>query len=157
MKRSLTLFLIFLAGFSNAQAQRVEFAYLSMDEALQAARDQEKVVVVYYYDESAGGYDAFAHLWDDPMVGQFVGDLAVAVAIDAASEEGDAFRNHYERRRKGDITAPGIYFFSDTGRSVGALHGDLEGERGVGRMMMMLGATTYVQKQKGGRRPSRRR
>ena len=124
---------------------------------MNAAREQEKVVIAYYYDDATGGFEAYAHLWDDPMIGRFVGDLAVAIAIDAGSEEGAAFHEHVRRRLESESIAPGIYFFSYAGRSLGALHGDLAGLEGVGRVMMMLGMAEYASGESKGRRPYRTR
>ena len=145
--------MLMLAGVSMAQG--VVFSYSSIAEGLEEARENDRVVIAYLFDESAGGFEAYSHLWSDPMIGRFAGDMAVAVAIDVAGDEGEAFRRHVRRRNKGDDVAPGIYFFSATGRSLGALHGDLSGVEGVGRVMMMLGVADYASGESKGRRGRR--
>lgn len=150
-------FLLLIAGFglsSVAFSQGVDFSFTAIEDGFDAAREQEKLVIVYYYADDELGTAAYAHIWEDPLVTRFANDLAVPVAINENSEEGDAFAKQLrKRRKKSERTAPGIYFFSDRGRSLGALHGDLSGEEGVGRFLMMLGAAEYALDQKEDRRP----
>ncbi len=103
------------------------------------------MLLVYFYDPASGTADDYNHIWRDPLVTRFVDKLAVTVVISADSESGAAFMERRRRsRRKPDLREPGIYFFSETGRSLGVLRGNLAGEEGIGQLMMMLGAADYA-------------
>ena len=128
-----------------AQAQDPFFVYDTFEEGLNAAQDQDRLVLVYFFDEESGSADAYNHIWSDPLVTRFVDELAVPVVISSGSEAGEAFAERKtRRRRKTEPRTPGIYFFSETGRTLGVLRGTLEGQQGIGQMMLMLGAADYA-------------
>lgn len=131
---------------TSAFAQESFFQFSSLEEGVAAAKDQDKMVMVYYFDETSSTADAYNHIWNDPLVVRFVDKLAIPVVISSASEAGEAFvkRKKKRRRSKSDPTEPGIYFFSETGRTLGVLRGALEGQEGVGQMMLMMGAAEYA-------------
>ncbi len=135
-----------LFGFATpAQAQDAFFEFSTFDEGREAARDRESMLLVYFYDPESGSADDYNHIWRDPLVTRFVDKLAVTVVISADSEAGAAFMERRRRgRRKPELRAPGIYFFAETGRSLGVLRGNLAGEEGIGQMMLMLGAADYA-------------
>ena len=111
----------------------------------------------YYFDEEAGTADAYNHIWSDPLVTRFVDKLAVTAVIGSASEAGVAFAEPKRKRRKAEAKSPGIYFFSETGRSLGVLRGALDGQEGIGQVMLMLGAADYARNESQDRKPRRYR
>ena len=152
-----SLIALCLAVTGVVQAQGVVFAYSSIEEGLEAAREQGKLAIVYFFDNTVPGGDAYASIWNDPLITRFVPNHAVTIAIDANSEDGAAFNERAKKRLKGESTYPGIYFFTKTGRSLGVLHGNLQGQEGVGRVMMMLGAAEHASSEPQGRERYRRR
>lgn len=135
--------LILVAGAPDlARAQDVFFDYSTFEEGIDAARAKDRLLLVYFYDAAAGTADDYNHIWADPLVQRFVDKLAVPVVISSDTEAGAAFMDR--RRRAPEVREPGIYFFSKTGRSLGALRGNLAGEEGIGQMMLMLGAADYA-------------
>ena len=131
---------------SSAFAQDAFFLHSNLEDGSAAAKEQDKFVMVYYYDAESGSADAYNHIWSDPLVARFVDKLAVPVVISSDSEAGETFagRKKKRRRSKSDPTEPGIYFFSETGRTLGVLRGALDGQEGIGQMMLMLGAAEYA-------------
>ena len=131
---------------SPGYAQDAFFLHSNLEDGAAAAKEQDKLVMVYYYDAENGSADAYNHIWSDPLVARFVDKLAVPVVISSDSEAGEAFagRKKKWRRSKSNPTDPGIYFFSDTGRTLGVLRGALDGQEGIGQMMLMLGAADYA-------------
>ncbi len=127
-----------------AVSQETRFDYMVMEEGLDAAREENKIVLVYLYGEEGGGFEAYDAIWEHPLVDYFIEDMTVMVAINQASEEGDDFVRHLERRLRVDAGAPGIYFFSDTGRSLGNIQGPLDTAEAPGRVLMALGAADYA-------------
>ncbi len=130
---------------SPAMAQESFFEFASFEEGLEVAKEQDKLVLVYFFDEEDSSADAYNHIWRDPLVTRFVDKLAVSVVISSASEAGEAFAyRNTRRKRKISPREPGIYFFSERGRTLGVLRGALDGQEGIGQMMLMLGAVDYA-------------
>ena len=125
-------------------AQNSPFEFTALEEGLEAARESEQIVLVYLYDEEGGGISAYNRIWADPLVDHYTKDLTVMIAIDAESEEGEAFVKHQKKRLGVKANAPGVYFFSETGRSLGNVQGSLASPEAPGRILMALGAATYA-------------
>ncbi|MEM8484162.1 MAG: hypothetical protein AAF564_01375 [Bacteroidota bacterium] len=126
-------------------AQDSFFEYGTAAEGFEAAKEDDKVVVLYYFDSESEGSVDYNHIWSDPLVTRFVDKLAVPVSIASGTEAEEALQNlKRKRRRKADPYTPGIYFFSSTGRTLGVLRGDLDGQEGIGQFMLMLGAADYA-------------
>lgn len=142
---SLTAAALLVFTVPVVQAQDVFFDYANLEEGAEVAKEADKFMLVYFFDPSSDSANVYDHIWRDPMVNRFVDKLAVPVSISMDSEAGQAFKARKKRgRRKAQDRAPGIYFLSETGRTLGVLRGALEGEEGIGQMMLMLGAAEYA-------------
>ena len=145
MRKFLYALLLALAlAIQPAMSQDLPFEYVALKEGLDAARDAEKMAIVYLYSEESGGLSAYDAIWDHELVDYHTNDLGVVVAIDGDSEEGTEFVRHLKKRLKTEASAPGVYFFSDTGRLLGSVKGQLEGPEAPGRILLALGAASYA-------------
>ena len=145
MRKFLYAMLLALAlAVQPAMSQDLAFEYTTLKEGLDAARDAEKIAIVYLYSEEGGGLSAYDTIWDNELVNHYTQTLGVVVAINADAEEGDEFVRHLKKRLKIEATSPGVYFFSDTGRSLGNVKGALDTPEAPGRVLMALGAADYA-------------
>lgn len=126
-------------------AQDMVFDYATLQDGLDAARESDKLVMVFLHSEANGGIGAYDAIWAHPLTRHYIDDMVTKVAIDAASEEGEEFVRHLKRRLKVDAANPGIYFFSNTGRSLINVQGPLTGSEAPGRVLLALGAADYAQ------------
>lgn len=152
----LTFTLIFIV--TTPVYAQVEVEELTFKESLKLAEEQDKIVILHFY-QSQG--DEYRHLFQDPLVASHLNELAVTTQFAASSEAGEAFAKPKRKRRRAkkssEVREPGIYFFTAKGRLIGVLTGPLAGDEGVGKMMMMLGATQYAKHENKSRRHSYRR
>ena len=125
-------------------AQDFSFEYTTLKDGLDAAKESDKIAMVYLYSAEHGGLDAYKHIWSHDLVQHYTEEFGVPVAIDADTDEGKEFIRHLKRRLKVDANSPGIYFFSDTGRSLGNIQGTLAGAEAPGLVLMTLGAADYA-------------
>ena len=139
-----SLALLLAVVFNPLAAQDADFEYITLKEGLDAAKENDKVVMVYLYSAENGGLDAYENIWAHPLVSHYSEEFGVLVAIDSDTEEGDDFIRHLKKRLKVDADSPGIYFFSNTGRSLGNIQGPLTGSEAPGRVLMALGAADYA-------------
>ena len=145
MKKFLYALLLALAlAIQPAMSQDLAFEYTTLKGGLDAAREGEKLAIVYLYSEQGGGLSAYDTIWDHDLVNQFTREYGVLVAINADTEGGDEFIRHLKKRLKTEATAPGVYFFSDTGRLLGNVKGTLDGPDAPGQILMALGAANYA-------------
>ena len=139
------LVVLLLVPAAPALAQQAFFEFSTAEDGFEAAKEREKLVVLYYYQEEGEGAVQYNHIWSDPLVNRFVDKLAVPVSVAVGTEAEEALQQlKRKRRRKADPYTPGIYFFSSTGRTLGVLRGELDGQEGVGQFMLMLGAADYA-------------
>ena len=92
-----------------------------------------------------------------PLLFDRIERIAHPTDLGSASEAGVAFAEPKRKRRKAEAKSPGIYFFSETGRSLGVLRGALDGQEGIGQVMLMLGAADYARNESQDRKPRRYR
>lgn len=145
MKKFFYALLLALAlAIQPAMSQDIIFEYTTLKEGLDAARDAEKIAIVYLYSEEGGGLSAYDAIWDDELVTYYTQELGVIAAINADTEEGDEFIRHLKKRLRTEATSPGVYFFSDTGRLLGNVKGQMEGPEAPGRILLALGAADYA-------------
>ena len=145
MKKFLYVMLLALAlAIQPAMSQDIVFENTTLKEGLDAARDAEKMAIVYLYSEEGGGLSAYDAIWSNDLVYHYTQKLGVLAAINADSEEGEEFIRHLKKRLKVEATSPGIYFFSDTGRSLGNVKGELDSPEAPGRILLALGAADYA-------------
>ena len=145
MKKIFYALLLALAlAIQPAMSQDLTFEYTTLKEGLDAARDAEKIAIVYLYSEEGGGLSAYDAVWYHDLVNYYTQELGVLAAIDADSEEGNEFVRHLKKRLNTEASTPGMYFFSDTGRLLGSVKGPLEGPEAAGRVLLALGAADYA-------------
>ncbi len=139
------LLLLLVLPVAPVFAQDAFFEFSTAEDGFEAAKEREKLVVLYYFDSEAEGAVQYNHIWRDPLVNRFVDKLAVPVSVASGTEAEEALQKlKRKRRRKADPYTPGIYFFSSTGRTLGVLRGELDGQEGIGQFMLMLGAADYA-------------
>lgn len=145
MRKILYALLLALAlAIQPAMSQDLTFEYTTLKEGLDAARDSDRMAIVYLYSEEGGGLSAYDAIWDHELVDYYTQELGVVVAINADTEDGDEFIRHLKKRLRTEATSPGVYFFSDTGRLLGNVKGQLEGPEAPGRVLLALGAASYA-------------
>ena len=143
-----------VTAFQPVLGQESLFPFTTLNEGLDTARESDRIVMVYLYGEEVGGFSVYDRMWSDPLVAHYVEEMVVGVAINVDSEEGESFVRHLRKRIRTDAGTPGIYFFSDTGRSLGNVQGTLDNPEAPGRLLLALGAADYARHT--GQRYSRR-
>ncbi len=127
------------AGLQPATAQPFDFDQENLEEALKAARQENKFALVYLFGGEAGGFETLDHLWRDPDIARFLTDKAVRLALDLDTEAGRAFAGSHQREDSTGLVVPALYFLSQRGEVLGTLAGPQRSREAAAHVLVMIG------------------